>query len=76
MKHKVNRIFTDKESSVLHMLDSFYVSNDYERIKELEKQGFIKANEDVESLKVIEKQVAKKPKPRKKKASEVDVRKD
>ena len=75
MKHIVNKIFTDKESSVIHMLDSFYVSNDYKRVKELEKQGFIKANEDVESLKVVKKQVAKKPTTRKK-ASEVNVRKD
>lgn len=58
-------MFTDKESGVLYMLDSPFVSNDYKRVKELEKLGYIIANEDVESLKVAEKQ----PTPNKKKAT-------
>ena len=71
MKHKVNKVFTDKESGELFLLGSPYVSDNYERVKELEKLGFIKANEDVESLKVVvEKQPTKKKATTRKKASD------
>ena len=76
MKHKVNKVFTDKESGILFMLGSLYVSNNYERVKELEKQGFIKANEDVESLKIVEKQPTKKKTTTRKKASDGNARKN
>jgi len=74
LKHKVNKAFTDKESGILFVPDSFYVSNNYERVKYLEKQGYITANEDVDSLKIVEKSVVKKAKTRKKASDGNDSR--
>lgn len=78
MKHRVIKVFTDKESGMFYMLDSFYISDNYERVKELGQLGFIIPNEQVESLKkeVAEEKQTTKRNTRKKKVSEDDVRED
>lgn len=79
MKHKVNKAFTDKETGTLY-LSGFYVSDDYERVMYLEKEGFIIANDKADSLKKVEKQEDKPKQPSKKnstrkKASDSNARK-
>ena len=68
MNHLVLIDFVCKESDVYFASGSFYKSDDFDRVKELEKQGFIKANEKSSTL---EKQEEKKTVKRtRKKASE------
>jgi len=78
MKHQVVKVFTDKESGMFYMLGSFYISENYERVNELGKLGFIIPNEQVESLKKVEVEgkLPIKRNTRKKKVSEEDVRED
>ena len=73
MNHLVLIDFVDKESGVYNASGSFYTSTNFERVIELEKLGFIKANEEASSLKTTEK---KQPVKRtRKKASDADARK-
>ncbi len=76
MKHRVIKVFTDKESGMFYMLDSFYISDNYERVTELGKLGFIIPNGQVETLKkeAVEVKQPTKRNTRKKKVSEDDVR--
>ena len=68
MNHLVLIDFVCKESDVYFASGSFYESDKFDRVKELEKQGFIKANE---KLSTLEKQEEKKTVKRtRKKASE------
>ena len=68
MNHLVLIDFVCKESDVYFASGSFFNSNNLDRVKELEKQGFIKANEKSTTL---EKQEEKKTVKRaRKKASE------
>ena len=68
MNHLVLIDFVCKESDVYFASGSFYESDNFDRVKELEKQGFIKANE---KLSALEKQEEKKTVKRtRKKASE------
>ena len=68
MNHLVLIDFVCKESAVYFAAGSFYESDNFDRVKELEKQGFIKANEKVSSLeKTEEKKTVKRTR---KKASE------
>ena len=68
MNHLVLIDFVCKESDVYFASGSFYESDKFDRVKELEKQGFIKANE---KLSALEKQEEKKTVKRtRKKASE------
>ena len=72
MEHKVIIDFVCKESGVYYTFGSFFVSDNFKRVKELEKLGFIKANENVSSLEVKEKEVKKAP-AKSKKASGANV---
>lgn len=79
MKHRVIKVFTDKESGMFYMLGSFYICDNYERVKELGELGFIIPNEQIESLKtefVKETQPTKRNTRNKKKVSDEDVRKN
>ena len=68
MNHLVLIDFVCKESAVYFAAGSFFNSNNLDRVKELEKLGFIKANEKSATL---EKQEEKKTVKRtRKKASE------
>ena len=68
MNHLVLIDFVCKESDVYFASGSFFNSNNLDRVKELEKLGFIKANEKSATL---EKQEEKKTVKRtRKKASE------
>lgn len=68
MNHLVLIDFVCKESGAYYVSGSFYNSMNLERVKELEKQGFIKADEKSSTL---EKQEEKKTVKRtRKKASE------
>ena len=62
MKHKVINDFVCKESSVHYTFGSFFVSDNFQRVKELEEKGFIKANEKVSTLEVKEKKAPAKSK--------------
>ena len=61
MEHKVINDFVCKESNVHYTFGSFFVSDNFKRVKELEEKGFIEANENVSSLEVKEKEVKKAP---------------
>lgn len=50
MKHIVLKPFVDKESGVYFTPGSFYVCDKLGRVHELDKMGFIKANENTSSL--------------------------
>lgn len=50
MKHEVLTEFIDKESGDYFAPGSFYTSEEFERVKELEEKGYIKANDSVSSL--------------------------
>ena len=67
MQHLVLLPFISKELGVLMMPNSYFDCKDYSKVKELEKQGFIKSNEKVASLKV-----EKKPAPTKRTKKVVD----
>lgn len=62
MKHTILKGFVCKESGIYFAPGSFYMSDDFNRVKELEKLGFVKANEGLK-------------KPTRKKASDPGVRK-
>lgn len=51
MKHKVLKRFRDKESGKVFEPDSFYESEDFNRVKYLDEEGYLKAHKDVASLK-------------------------
>ena len=72
MKHLVITDFICKESDVYFASGSFFESNNFDRVKALEKQGFIIANEKVATLEVKE----TKTKQPVKKVSEKVVRKN
>lgn len=61
MKHKVLKSFIDKESGELFTLGSFYISDDFNRVVELENLGFVQRNEEL--------QPPKQEKPKKKTSS-------
>ena len=68
MNHLVLIDFVCKESDVYFASGSFYESDNFDRVKELEKQGFVKADEKLSSLeKTEEKKTVKRTR---KKASE------
>lgn len=50
MEHIVLNPFVDKESGVYFATGSFYVCDKFGRVQELDKMGFIKANEKTSSL--------------------------
>ena len=54
MKHLVITDFICKESDVYFSSGSFFESNNFDRVKALEKQGFIIANEKTSTLEVKE----------------------
>lgn len=54
MEHLVLVDFVDKESGVYIASGSCFESNDYERVMGIEKMGFIKAHQDVSTLKKVE----------------------
>lgn len=60
MKHLVLLPFISKELGVLLMPNSYFDCADYKKVKELEKLGLIKANEEVASLNVQKKQTSTK----------------
>ena len=60
MKHLVLIDFVCKESDVYFASGSFYESDNVDRVKELDKQGFIKANEKLSTLEKV-KTEEKKP---------------
>lgn len=70
MNHEVIKEFVDKELGVFYTPGSFYISDNYERVTELEKMGFVKANQEVSTLKKSEKKTTRK------KASGVNARED
>lgn len=70
MNHLVLIDFVDKESGVYFASGSFYESNNSDRVKELEKYGFIKANEESSSLEEVKEEEKPKAKRTRKKASE------
>ena len=72
MKHLVITDFICKESDVYFSSGSFFESNNFDRVKALEKQGFIIANEKTATLEVKE----TKTKQPVKKVSEKVVRKN
>ncbi|WP_019243650.1 MULTISPECIES: hypothetical protein [Bacillus] len=74
MKHIVLIDFVDKESEVYLASGSFFESINVDRVKELEKMGFIKANEELSTLEVKEEK--KTVKRTRKKASEANVGED
>ena len=66
MKHLVLIDFVCKESAVYYAAGSFYESDNADRVKELDKIGFLKANEEALEVKEEKKTV----KRTRKKASE------
>lgn len=70
MNHLVLIDFVDKESDVYFASGSFYACDDAKRVKELEKLGFIKANEESSSLEEVKEEEKPKVKRTRKKASE------
>ena len=62
MEHKVINDFVCKESGVHYTFGSFFVSDNFKRVKELDEKGFIKANEKVSTLEVKEKKAPGKSK--------------
>lgn len=72
MQHKVLNTFHDRESGVLFTPGSFFESENYERVTDLNKQGFIIANQKSFTLKVekSEEDKSKVKRTRQKKASE------
>lgn len=50
MNHLVLKKFIDKESGDYFETGSFYISENIERVKELEEKGLIKANENISTL--------------------------
>lgn len=65
MKHKVLKIFRDRESGKVFEPGSFYESKDHQRVTMLDEKGFVKANKEADTLK------EEKPKSKtRKKASE------
>lgn len=50
MEHIILKPFVDKESGVYFTPGSFYICDNFEKVQELEKMGFIKANEMTSSL--------------------------
>lgn len=71
MKHLVLIDFVDKESEVYLASGSFFESINEDRVNDLEKMGFIKANKELYTLEVKEKK--KTVKRTRKKASEIDA---
>ena len=66
MEHKVINDFVCKESGVHYTFGSFFVSDNFQRVKELEEKGFIEANANVSSLEVKEVKEKKSPAKNKK----------